>query len=111
MGTFLLILLLVVIYFIAAPIIKVWRKVRQFQDQYNRTMEGQDASQQSYETKTEEEELKERYRRYTKSEAQNVDFEELDGPMQQESSPNQASQSTGNRYQEEAISDAEFEEI
>ena len=58
----------------------------------------------------EEEELIEKYRRYSQENAQSVDFEELDGPMpQQETSQQSTTSST--RYQEEAVSDAEYEEI
>ena len=54
--------------------------------------------------------LIEKYRRYSQENAQSVDFEELDGPMpQQETSQQSTTSST--RYQEEAVSDAEYEEI
>lgn len=120
MGTFLLILLLVLIYFMVAPVMRVWRKVRDFQDEFNSAMNNTgSASQQqqqqggrSRNVSDEQREMIERYRRYTQAHAENVDFEELDGPMQEE--PQQESMSNNSRpssYQEEEISDAEFEEV
>lgn len=114
MSTFLLILLLVLLYFVLSPIVRVWRKVRQFQDEYQRTMSGgYDNTQQQDKPKSEEEELIEKYRRYSQETAQNVEFEELEGPMPQEEPKQDTSQqnSSSTRYQDETISDVEFEEI
>jgi len=115
---FWLILLLILIYFIAAPIFKVWRKVRKFQDQYYKTMNG-DQDSESGGTSTgsnrtaKEREMVERYRRYIDETAQNVDYEELDGRMSSESPQEQNAQQepSTTKYQEEVISDVEFEEV
>ena len=116
MGTFLFILLLVILYFVLSPIVRVWRKVRRFQDEYNRNMSGNTygGSPQQDAPRSEEEELIEKYRRYSPENAQSVDFEELDGPMPQQESHQETSQqstTSSTRYQEEAVSDAEYEEI
>lgn len=113
MGTFLLIILLIFLYFVLSPIVKVWRKVRQFQEEYRQTMSGGNGNAQQDSTKSEEEEMIEKYRRYSQENAQNVEFEELDGPMPQEETQDDTAQQTyrSTRYQEETVSDAEFEEI
>ena len=53
-----------------------------------------------------DETMAEKYRKYS----ENVDFEELDGPMEDTPDTNPGTEQS-TRYQEEAISDAEFEEI
>ena len=111
---FWLILLLILLYFIAAPIIRVWRKVRSFQDEYNKAMNEQGNYQTSSknEAKTNEQrEMVERYHRYSDETAENVDFEELDGPMTEEPQLAEDTPPSSSRYQEEPITDAEFEEI
>ena len=109
MGSFLLILFILFLIWIASPIFRVWRKVRQFQDEYKRTM-NQTQQQQPSDAQPQEKTMAERYRRYSDSTAENVDFEELEGKMEEpvEAEPQQERSS---RYQEETISDAEFEEI
>ena len=111
---FWVILFLILIYFIGAPIFRVWRKMRRFREEYERAMEQQGTYQpeQPNGGRTQEQrERLERYHQYSEENAENVDFEELDGPMSQEpqSADNQSSSST--QYQEEPVSDAEFEEI
>ena len=112
MGSFLLILFILFLIWIAAPVFRVWRKVRQFQDEYTRTM-NQTQQQQSTGTsgsQQKEKTMADRYRKYSETNAENVDFEELEGKMEEPlSDVSQQQQST--RYQEEAISDAEFEEL
>lgn len=111
MGTFLLILFILILIWIASPIIRVWRKVRQFQDEYTRTMNQSQQQQNPNQSQDgQDRSMAEKYRKYSDSTAENVDFEELDGPMEDTPDTNPGyEQST--RYQEEAISDAEFEEI
>lgn len=107
------ILLLILLYFIAAPIYRVWRKMRQFRDEYERAMKQQGSyqpEQHDGRRGDEQREMVERYRRYSDENAENVDFEELDGPMTEEI-PTHDNQHTSSTYQEEPISDAEFEEI
>ena len=52
----------------------------------------------------------ERYRRYSDATAENVDFEELEGHIT-ESDDISLNNGPTTRYQEEEVSDAEFEEI
>ena len=108
MGTFLLILFILFLIWIATPIFRVWRKVRRFQDEYNRTIYQQGQSQQNEEQQRKEE-MADRYRRYSEANAENVEFEELEGKM--ENTPSEPQQGPTSRYQEEEISDAEYEEI
>lgn len=113
MSLFWLIVIIFLVW-IATPIFKVWRKVRRFQDEYARTMNGggqQGPAPGPGKQRTEEQQEKvERYRRYSDATAENVDFEELDGQLDdsQSTSPNDGPTT---RYQEEEVSDAEFEEI
>ena len=53
----------------------------------------------------------ERYRRYSEENAENVDYEELEGRIEQEPSTPSTQQEPTSRYQEEIVSDAEYEEI
>jgi hypothetical protein len=111
MGSFLLILFILILIWIASPIIRVWRKVRQFQDEYTRTMnqsqqQGGSGTQQQEQGKS----MAERYRKYSDTTAENVDFEELEGAME-ETVDSEPQQGPSSRYQEEEISDAEFEEL
>lgn len=112
MGTFLLILLFVLLYIFIAPIVRVWRKVRQFQDQYTRTMSGSNTgttagNSDDYNNK---EDMAQKYRRYSSENGEYVDFEELEGTITESPSTHDAD-TPRSRYQEEAVSDAEFEEI
>ena len=104
------ILFLILLYFILSPIIRVWRKVHQFRDEYEQAMKQQGSYQPSDGKTAEEREMVERYRRYSEENAENVDFEELEGPMPNEQQEHEPPQSTS-RYQEEEVSDAEYEDI
>lgn len=106
---FWLILLLILLYFLAAPIVRVWRKVRQFQDEYNRTMNGgQNTTGNS--ANPAQNEMAERYRRYSDATAENVEFEELEGHIESEPEVDIPPSNTSS-YQEEVVSDAEYEDI
>ena len=54
--------------------------------------------------------MADRYRKYSETTAENVDFEELEGKME-ESADDKVGQERTTRYQEEVISDAEYEDI
>ena len=108
---FWLILLLILLYFIAAPIIRVWRKVRQFQNEFNRNMNGGGQNQNAGQPNATQRDMAERYRRYSDATAENVEFEELEGPVEQEPEELTQSDSTTSSYQEEIVSDVEFEDI
>ncbi|MBR5030888.1 MAG: hypothetical protein IKX63_07305 [Muribaculaceae bacterium] len=114
MWFFLLILLILALFFFS-PAVRVWRAVRKFQNDYNQAME--DAQQKANEANTTSStnEMKERYRRYTTENGEYVNYEELEGRPQQhdetENAPSGASSSAGSKYQEEIVSDAEFEDI
>lgn len=110
MGTFLLILFILIVIWIASPIIRVWRKVRQFQNEYTRTMNQTQQQNPNQSQEGKDETMAEKYRKYSDSTAENVDFEELDGPMEDTPDTNPGNEHS-TRYQEEAISDAEYEEI
>lgn len=108
------ILFLILLYFIAAPIYRVWRKMRQFRDEYEQAMKQQGNYQpgQTSDTRTDEQrEMVERYRRYSEENAENVDYEELEGRMEEKVENTSTQQEPSSKYQEEAISDAEYEEI
>lgn len=113
MSLFWLIIIIILVW-IATPIIKVWRKVRRFQDEYTRTMNsgGQQgpSAPQGRQRSEEQQEIVERYRRYSDATAENVDFEELEGHIT-ESDDTSLNNGPTTRYQEEDVSDAEFEEI
>lgn len=108
------IILLLILVWIATPIVKVWRKVRKFQSEYMRgTQQGNDGQRQSYSTEQDQDQemtMAERYRRYSDTMAENVEFEELEGPMQEPAGTSHADGPT-TRYQQEAVSDVEYEEI
>ena len=111
MGLFWLILFILILIWIASPIIRVWRKVRQFQDEYTRTMnQTQQQSSGSVNDEPQEKSMADRYRKYSETTAENVDFEELEGKMEKTADSNVGQERT-TRYQEEVISDAEYEEI
>lgn len=111
MGLFWLILFILILIWIASPIIRVWRKVRQFQDEYTRTMnQTQQQSPGGAGEDPQEKSMADRYRKYSETTAENVDFEELEGKMEETVDSNVGQERT-TRYQEEAISDAEYEEI
>lgn len=108
------ILFLILLYFIAAPIYRVWRKMRRFRDEYEQAMKQQGNYQPGHasDTRTDEQrEMVERYRRYSEENAENVDYEELEGRIEQEPSTPSTQQEPTSRYQEEIVSDAEYEEI
>jgi hypothetical protein len=108
------ILFLILLYFIVAPVFRVWRKMRQFKDEYEQAMNRQGSYQpgnRNDQRTDEQREMVERYRRYSEENAENVDFEELDGPMSEESQHGSDNQSNSTKYQEEPVSDAEYEEI
>ena len=111
MGTFLLILFILILIWIASPIIRVWRKVRQFQDEYARTMnQTQQQTTGGSDSQPQEKTMADRYRKYSETTAENVDFEELDGPMEPMPDTNPSNEQSS-RYQDEVISDAEYEDI
>ncbi|MBQ9585387.1 MAG: hypothetical protein IJR20_05235 [Muribaculaceae bacterium] len=108
------ILFLILLYFIAAPIFRVWRKMRRFRNEYEQAMNQQGNYQPGHasDTRTDEQrEMVERYRRYSEENAENVDYEELEGRMEEKADNTSAQQEPSSQYQEEAISDAEYEEI
>ena len=113
MWVFVIILLL--LFFLLSPAIKVWRAVRKFQNDYNQAMNQaghkQRASSQNYDS--EKEEIKERYRRYSDETGEYVSFEEVEGrPEPQHTSPeHHTAPNSSTKYQDEIVSDAEFEEI
>ena len=84
-------------------------------DQYKKAMNEQgnyQTSAQKKDGKTDEQrEMVERYRRYSDETAENVDFEEIDGPISEDQPLNDNDHSSATSYQEEPVSDAEFEEI
>ncbi len=110
MGPLLLILFILFLIWIATPIFKVWRKVRQFQDEYRNTMNQQQGQSQQGGVQQQKEDMAERYRRYSEANAENVEFEELEGKME-DTPDDEPQQGPSSRYQEEEISDAEFEDI
>ena len=111
MGLFWLILFILILIWIASPIIRVWRKVRQFQDEYTRTMnQTQQQTTGDTDSQPQEKTMADRYRKYSETTAENVDFEELEGKME-ESADDKVGQERTTRYQEEVISDAEYEDI
>ncbi len=115
MSLFWLIVIGLLLYYIAAPIFRVWRKVRQFQDEYRRTMSGMGDSTTSQGQQPQQDDanqdMMERYRRYSDATAENVEFEELEGHIDEEPPTPEPPLSEPTRYQQEEISDAEFEEI
>ncbi len=108
MWIFLIIILLLFLFF--SPVFKVWRAVRKFQNEYNRTVNQTRQNQADEQKANEKNDLKERYRRYSDETGEYVSFEEMEG-RPEESSEQQSSTGTNSKYQEEIVSDAEFEEI
>lgn len=107
-----LILILILLFFLLSPVIKVWRAVRKFQNEYNRTMDQAKQNQHKAQKEDEQNELKERYRRYSDETGEYVSFEEVEGrPETSTSSEQQPSSDGSSKYQDEIVSDAEFEEI
>ena len=115
MSLFWLIVIGLLLYYIGAPIYRVWRKVRQFQDEYNRNMSGMGNNTTSQSQPSGEDdanrEIMERYRRYSDATAENVEFEELDGHIDEEPLAEDPPANSSTRYQQEEISDVEFEDI
>jgi len=113
MWFFIIILLLLI--FLLSPVIKVWRAVRKFQNEYNQAMNQARGGQANTQSPTDEnEELKERYRRYSDETGEYVSFEEVEGRPETSSEPAEQQQSSGgsnSKYQDEIVSDAEFEDI
>ena len=90
----------------------VFRAVRKFQDEYNRTMDQARQNQEAAQKNDEQKDLKERYRRYSDETGEYVSFEEMEGrPNDNETTEPQSSSSTSSKYQDEVVSDAEFEDI
>lgn len=105
-----LIIILILLLFLLSPVIKVWRAVRKFQNEYNRTMDQARQNQADAQKEDEQNELKERYRRYTDETGEYVSFEEVEG-RPEESTEQQQPKGNSSKYQDEIVSDAEFEEI
>ena len=108
-----LVLILILLFLFFSPVFKVWRAVRKFQDEYNSNMDNATRQNQGSTPKdNEQEELKERYRRYSDETGEYVSFEDVEGrPNDNESHEPQPSSGTSSKYQDEPVSDAEFEEI
>ncbi len=110
MWIFLIIFLLLMLFF--SPVIKVWRAVRKFQNEYDSAMNQARQNQSNAQKTDEQNDLKERYRRYSDETGEYVSFEEVEGrPSDNESTQSQPSSDTSSKYQDEVVSDAEFEEI
>ncbi|MBR5639618.1 MAG: hypothetical protein IKW83_07635 [Muribaculaceae bacterium] len=108
------IIILILLLFLLSPVIKVWRAVRKFQNEYNRTMDQ--ARKNQGETTQEDDEkndLKARYRRYSDETGEYVNFEEMEGRPETitQDSEQQTTTGSSSKYQDEIVSDAEFEEI
>lgn len=113
MWIFLIIVLILLLLFFS-PVIKVWRAVRKFQNEYNHAMDQARQNQAGAQEKDEKNELKERYRRYSDETGEYVSFEEVEGQPYDttEQNTNQQPPRGGNsKYQDEIVSDAEFEDI
>ena len=108
-----LIIILILLLFFFSPAIKVWRAVRKFQDEYNRTMDQARQNQEAAQKDDEKNDLKERYRRYSDETGEYVSFEEVEGRPEDttQSSGQQPSSGGSSKYQDEIVSDAEFEDI
>lgn len=106
-----LFIILILLFFLLSPVFKVWRAVRKFQDEYNRTMDQARQNQEAAQKDDEKNDIKERYRRYSDETSEYVSFEEMEGrPNDNENTEPQPSNTTS-KYQDEVVSDAEFEEI
>ncbi len=107
-----LIIILLLLLFLFSPVIKVWRAVRKFQNDYNRAMDQANQNQADSQKNDEKNEIKERYRRYSDETGEYVSFEEMEGrPDDNEHNETQSTNGTSSKYQDEIVSDAEFEEI
>lgn len=111
MWIFVIILLL--LFFLLSPAIKVWRAVRKFQNDYNQAMNQASNKQQASPQDDEKDEIKERYRRYSDETGEYVSFEEVEGrpEPQHPGQEHHTASSSNSKYQDEIVSDAEFEEI
>lgn len=105
-----LIIIILLLLFLLSPVIKVWRAVRKFQNEYNRAVDQARQNQEAAQKDDEKNELKERYRRYTDETGEDVNFEEMEGRLEETIEP-QPSSGSSSKYQDEIVSDAEFEEI
>ena len=108
---FFLLILLAFLLIIFSPVVKVWRAVRKFQSDYNNTMGNAQQNDNKADNKTSD--VKERYRRYSSETGEYVNYEEIEGRPQETIEPEHSTESTSSssRYQEEIVSDAEFEDI
>lgn len=109
-----LIVILLLLLLLFSPVIRVWRAVRKFQKDYDNAMNQTSQQNQGGTKKNDEQnDLKERYRRYSDETGEYVSFEEMEGRPEDTtpSSEQQASTSNSSKYQEEIVSDAEFEDI
>ena len=108
-----LIIVLLLLFLFFSPVIKVWRAVRKFQNEYNRTMNQAQQNQEAAQKADEKNDLKERYRRYSDETGEYVSFEEVQGHTEDttKNSEPQSSSNSSSKYQDEIVSDAEFEEI
>ena len=109
-----LVVILLILFLLFSPVIKVWRSVRKFQKDYesamNKARQQNGGAQQQDDSNRE---FKERYRRYSDETGEYVSFEEMEGKPEAEKETNtkQTSSSSSSKYQEEMVSDAAFEEI
>lgn len=107
-----LIIILLLLLFLFSPVIKVWRAVRKFQNDYNRAMDQANQNQADSQKDDEKNEIKERYRRYSDETGEYVSFEEMEGRLDDnDNNETQPTNGTSSKYQDEIVSDAEFEEI
>lgn len=107
-----LIIILLLLLFLFSPVIKVWRAVRKFQNDYNRAMDQANQNQADSQKDDEKNEIKERYRRYSDETGEYVSFEEMEGRLDDnDNNETQPTNDTSSKYQDEIVSDAEFEEI
>ncbi len=105
------ILLLILLFFLLSPVIKVWRAVRKFQNEYNSAMDQANNNKGKEQNDDEQSELKERYRRYSDETGEYVSFEEVEGRPINDDGNSQPSTGSSSKYQDEIVSDAEYEEI
>lgn len=109
-----LIVILLLLLLLFSPVIRVWRAVRKFQKDYDNAMNQASQQNQGGTQKNDEQnDLKERYRRYSDETGEYVSFEEMEGRPEDTTPSSEQQASTGNssKYQEEIVSDAEFEDI
>lgn len=110
-----LLVILLLLFLLFSPVIKVWRSVRKFQKDYDSAMnQARQQNSTSQQQDNPNREFKERYRRYSDETGEYVSFEEMEGKPEPESKGNdtqQTSSSSSSKYQEEIVSDAEYEDI